>query len=186
MCRGKGGAPVLRSGSHTPRAYPGRGTRAEGPLGPAHDPRRRRDQKTPREARERAEPGRRSAGRSASPGLPRAPAPRIRRRHRMFFRSGPPAPALTFSPLPSSTPPRPAPAPCLTPSRPRPGRAASLGCPGRRRTAPGGAARTVSRMQGAMGSQGQACSLQTSVRSPREVLGDPGLQFPDSQPFHPG
>lgn len=100
------GAPVPRSRSHTPRAYPGRGTQAEGPLWPAHDPRRRGDQETQREARERAAPGRRSTGRSASPGLPRAPAPRIRRRHRMFFRSGPPppAPALTFSPLPSSTP----------------------------------------------------------------------------------
>lgn len=142
-----GRGPVPHSGSHTPRAYRGRGTRAEGALWPAHDPRRHGDQEKLYEAREQAAPERRSPGRSASPCLPRAPASRIRRRrHRMFFRSGPPRPRSHF--LPCSPPPRaprPAPAPCLTPSRPRPGSAANLECPGRRRTAP---TRTASRVEG--------------------------------------
>lgn len=148
-----GGGPVPHSRSHTPCAYRGRGTRAEGPLWPAHDPRRHGDQEKLYEARERAAPERRRPGRSASPCLPRAPASRIRRRHRMFFRSGPPRPRSHF--LPRSPPPRaprPAPAPCLTPSRPRRGSvAASLGCPGRRRTAP---TRTTSRLESIVVFQG--------------------------------
>lgn len=106
-----------------------------------------------------SEPWRRSAGRGAPPGFPRAPAPRIRRWHRMFFRSGPPPPPpLSLSPRsPPPHPPRPAPAPCLTPSRPRPGRAASLGCPGRRGTAPS----RGWRVQGAFGDRPAVSRLPT-------------------------
>lgn len=89
-------------------------------------------------------------GGGARGGAHRPASPRPRLSHPAAAQDvlslGSPRPRSHF--LPRSPPPhapRPAPAPCLTPSRPRPERAASLGCLGRRETAP---TRTASRVEG--------------------------------------